>query len=129
MEVEVRFVQGLCINCDGSEVTPKSPLYCSEQCKQAARLVRYVRACRKDGRDADPDVQEAIRMQLAMVLGAGIPSAHGDCQMPRGGPYFKPPTDTARAVAARWISTEPRMIQVLRPPSNTLPAARAIHRT
>jgi integrase len=49
------------------------PLFCSQYCRQAAEVVRYVRGCRRDGRDQLEDVREAIRMRLAMVLGGGYP--------------------------------------------------------
>jgi hypothetical protein len=65
------FTPGLCVNCDSHGVTVRSPLYCSPFCRQAAEVVRYVRACRGDGRWLLPDVKEAIQMRLAMVLGGG----------------------------------------------------------
>ena len=67
------FTAGQCVNCEGPGVTVTSPLYCSSQCRQAAELVRYVRSCRRDGRDLLPDVAEAIQMRTAMVLGGGYP--------------------------------------------------------
>ncbi len=91
-----KFEAGQCANCDSFGVTPKSPLYCSERCSQAAGLVRYIRGCRRDGRDLKADVQEAIRTRMAMVLGGGYPEqarrvptevrrlvfdrAHGHCE-------------------------------------------------
>lgn len=60
-----------CPNCDQLISTPK--LFCSELCKQVAKFIRYVRACRQDGRDQQPDVQEAIQIKLAMILGEGYP--------------------------------------------------------
>lgn len=71
MAVRLHYLPGCCANCDSPEVTVKAPLYCSPQCRQSAELVRYVRACRRDGRDQLPDVDEAIRMRMAMVLGGG----------------------------------------------------------
>jgi 5-methylcytosine-specific restriction endonuclease McrA len=72
--VEVRHYRiGVCANCDSPEITLQTPLFCSQQCRQAAELVRYVRGCRRDGRDQLADVQEAMRMRLAMVLGGGYP--------------------------------------------------------
>ena len=50
-----------------------TPLYCSPRCRQSAELVRYVRARRKEGRESEPDIAEAIRTKLAMVLGGGYP--------------------------------------------------------
>jgi len=64
---------GLCMNCGSSEVTSRSPLYCSIQCRQAAKLVRYVRARRRDGTATRPDIAEAIEMRVATVLGGGYP--------------------------------------------------------
>jgi 5-methylcytosine-specific restriction endonuclease McrA len=64
---------GTCANCDSPGITLQAPLFCSQRCRQAAELVRYVRGCRRDGRDQVADVQEAIRMRLAMVLGGGYP--------------------------------------------------------
>jgi hypothetical protein len=51
---------GTCANCDSLDVTTQTPLFCSQGCRQAAELVRYVRACRRDGRAELPDVREAI---------------------------------------------------------------------
>lgn len=68
------YTPGCCANCGIAEVSIKTPLFCSEHCRQAAQLVRYVRACRSDGRDQLPDVKEAIQMRLAMVLGGGYPN-------------------------------------------------------
>lgn len=68
-----RYLNGTCANCDSRDVTVESPLFCSPRCLQAAQLVRYVRACRRDGRDQRPDVREAINMKRAMILGGGYP--------------------------------------------------------
>jgi 5-methylcytosine-specific restriction endonuclease McrA len=67
------YISGACANCDSLAVTVQTPLFCSQRCRQAAELVRYVRACRRDGRDQLPDVKEAIRTKMAMVLGGGYP--------------------------------------------------------
>jgi 5-methylcytosine-specific restriction endonuclease McrA len=64
---------GTCANCDSPAITPQAPLFCSQRCRQAAELVRYVRGCRRDGRDRLADVREAVRVRLAMVLGGGYP--------------------------------------------------------
>jgi 5-methylcytosine-specific restriction endonuclease McrA len=48
-------------------------MYCSELCQEMAELIRYVRACRGDGRISQPDVKVAIRTKLALVLGGGYP--------------------------------------------------------
>lgn len=65
------FEPGLCANCDSPDVTVKTPLFCSQWCRQVAEFVRYARACHRDGRDQRPDVKEAIKMRAAMVLGGG----------------------------------------------------------
>jgi 5-methylcytosine-specific restriction endonuclease McrA len=58
-----------CQNCD--EPIREALLFCSDVCKQEAKYIRYVRACRQDGRDQQPDVQEAIAIKLAMILAGG----------------------------------------------------------
>jgi len=58
-----------CANC--SHPIEEGKLYCSQLCVQIAELVRYVRRCRVDGRYQEPDVQEAIRIQFALILGEG----------------------------------------------------------
>ena len=65
------FVAGLCINCDQTLVTPKMPLYSSEVCRQTAKVIRYARSCRDDGRIELGDVQEAIQMRVAHILSGG----------------------------------------------------------
>jgi 5-methylcytosine-specific restriction endonuclease McrA len=66
-----QFLVGHCANCDSEEVNISSPLFCSSQCRDAAKLVRYVRAKRADGTYKRADIAEAIQMKLAMVLGGG----------------------------------------------------------
>jgi len=68
-----RFIPGRCANCDSPDVTEKTPLYCTSQCRQMAETIRYIRNCHSDGRDQRPDVQEAIQTRMAMVLGGGYP--------------------------------------------------------
>jgi 5-methylcytosine-specific restriction endonuclease McrA len=46
-------------------------LFCSDLCKDEAELVRYYRACKRDGRIERSDVKEAIGIQLAMILAGG----------------------------------------------------------
>lgn len=60
-----------CPNCD--KLLTEAKLYCSEVCRQEAKFVRYVRSCRSDGRSFQEDVQEAIRIRLAMILSGGYP--------------------------------------------------------
>lgn len=64
---------GKCFNCGSNDVTINAPLYCSPQCRQSAELVRYVRARRRECRDREPEIVEAIRTRMAMVLGGGYP--------------------------------------------------------
>jgi 5-methylcytosine-specific restriction endonuclease McrA len=57
-----------CVNCDQVfVVSGAARLYCSPRCHQDAKLVRYVRACIKDGRMNDPLVREAIRTRFAFA--------------------------------------------------------------
>lgn len=60
-----------CPNCN--EPIKEVVLFCSELCKQEAKFVRYVRACGRDGRDQQSEVQEAIQIKLAMILAGGYP--------------------------------------------------------
>ena len=60
-----------CPNC--GLLLSEALLFCSDVCRQEAEYVRYVRACYRDGRYKRPDVQEAIQIRLAMILGGGYP--------------------------------------------------------
>jgi 5-methylcytosine-specific restriction endonuclease McrA len=60
-----------CPNCDKPISEPK--LFCSELCRDEAKCVRYFRACIADGRFEQADVQEALRIRLALILGGGYP--------------------------------------------------------
>lgn len=51
----------------------ETSLFCSELCKDEAHFVRYFRACVADRRFEREDVQEALRIQLAHILGGGYP--------------------------------------------------------
>jgi len=64
---------GLCANCD-APASVASPLYCSELCKQTAKMIRYTRNKFSEGRSDEPDVMEAIEMKMASVLGGGYPA-------------------------------------------------------
>jgi 5-methylcytosine-specific restriction endonuclease McrA len=67
---------GFCQNCNKEleiEQAKAGKLYCSEKCNQIAGTVRYGRKALKDGRWHSPDVQEAIRMRIAHILGGGYP--------------------------------------------------------
>ena len=57
-----------CVNCGQDFIVSKhATLYCSQRCRQDAKLVRYVRACLKDGRIEDPLVLGAIRTRFAFA--------------------------------------------------------------
>ena len=57
-----------CVNCDQIFVVSKhATLYCSQRCRQDAKLIRYVRACLKDSRTNDPLVLEAIKRRFAFA--------------------------------------------------------------
>lgn len=58
-----------CLNCHAER--PDGKLFCSDSCKVAAKFVRYYRACQADGRIKRPDVQEALDIRLAHILGGG----------------------------------------------------------
>jgi hypothetical protein len=46
-------------------------LFCSEVCRQRADTVRYARRVNRDGRIADPLVQEALRTKMAFAVTDG----------------------------------------------------------
>lgn len=58
-----------CVNCGRKNNDGR--LYCNEVCQQEAEIIRYARRARLDGRINDPDVQEAIKIKIAIVLGGG----------------------------------------------------------
>ena len=60
-----------CPNCD-RQMT-KAALFCSDLCRAEAKYVRYFRACVRDGRFEQQDVQEALQIRLAHILGGGYP--------------------------------------------------------
>jgi len=60
-----------CPNCDTG--LNDASLFCSDLCKDEAKFVRYFRACLRDGRYDQLDVQEALRIRLALILGGGYP--------------------------------------------------------
>jgi 5-methylcytosine-specific restriction endonuclease McrA len=70
LPTQPHFTPGLCANCDCPDLTGKK-LFCSDLCRSTAKLVRYVRSCRNDGRYALPDVREAIQMKVAHVAAGG----------------------------------------------------------
>jgi 5-methylcytosine-specific restriction endonuclease McrA len=54
-------------------VAEGSSLFCSDLCQDEASYVRYFRACISDGRNLQDDVQEALHIKLAHILGGGYP--------------------------------------------------------
>jgi hypothetical protein len=58
-----------CANCGQEMDSPK--LYCEQLCRQEAAWVRYARACNSDGRIDDPEVWEALQIQLAHIISGG----------------------------------------------------------
>jgi len=64
-----------CLNCDrpAPPIKGQPRLYCSEGCAEEAKTIRYVRGCIRDGRIEKQDIQEAVRIRLAMVIGGGYP--------------------------------------------------------
>ena len=59
-----------CANC-GGPVDAAPWMYCSPLCSETASTVRYARGVQRDGRIADPEVQEAVLIHIALVLGGG----------------------------------------------------------
>ncbi|HYR06480.1 MAG TPA: HNH endonuclease [Longimicrobium sp.] len=62
-----------CVSCGSIFESPTARLFCSDLCAEEATLVRYARRCRADGRIHRVDVQEAIDIRMALVLGGGYP--------------------------------------------------------
>ena len=58
-----------CPNCD--KAITKAALFCCDLCRDEAAFVRYFRRCIKDGRFEQPDVQEALQIRFAIILGGG----------------------------------------------------------
>lgn len=64
----------ICFNCGEAPAAPVRPfLFCSELCREEAKLVRYWRAVIRDGRIKRPDVAEALKIRIGLVLGGGYP--------------------------------------------------------
>lgn len=62
-------VEFKCLNCDGTfEALKTAKLFCTTMCRDDAKLVRYFRACRKDGRLERPDVKQAIQIKFGFAL-------------------------------------------------------------
>ena len=68
---------GTCQNCGSvlDDTTKRAgKLFCSEKCQQTASVVRYGRSAKRDGRYyTNPDVREAIRMQINQIISGGYP--------------------------------------------------------
>jgi len=62
----------LCPNCDRPNASPKSP-YCCDECREAAGLVRQVRAGLDDASILDPERQVAFGQVLWHAVGGGRP--------------------------------------------------------
>lgn len=63
---------GLCVNCDAALTDDNQRLYCSALCSEKAKFVRYARNRLRDGRaHTDPDVNYALRIRMAVILGGG----------------------------------------------------------
>jgi 5-methylcytosine-specific restriction endonuclease McrA len=58
-----------CVSCNQIFISTKAKLFCSPPCQQDAKLVRYTRACIRNGRINDPEVWEAINLRFAIALG------------------------------------------------------------
>lgn len=65
------FEHDSCANCSQALPDEQAALFCSQACRQQARLVRYWRAVTRDGRLERPDVAEAIHTRVAFVLAGG----------------------------------------------------------
>ncbi|MCW2904136.1 MAG: endonuclease [Streptosporangiaceae bacterium] len=67
---------GRCANCDATLDHDGRPdrLFCGPRCRSHASDVRYFRRCRRERRDADPLVRQALAVRLAHVVGGGYDS-------------------------------------------------------
>lgn len=66
---------GCCANCDAALEIENQTLFCGEFCRQLADFVRYSRgAIRDPARANDPEVIEAIRVRMAILIGGGYPT-------------------------------------------------------
>lgn len=62
---------GCCANCDAPLDRDRDVLFCSSHCRSYAGDVRYFRRCRREGRDTDPEVAEALHIRLVHLVCAG----------------------------------------------------------
>ena len=65
---------GACVSCD-APLGSAGDLYCSIQCHDIAKVIRYTRATAKDGRLQDPEVVRAIGKKIAHALSGGYDEA------------------------------------------------------
>ena len=64
-----------CANCDAKLEMENQTLFCGEFCRQVADFVRYSRGVTRDpARAKDPEVIEAIRVRMAIIIGGGYPT-------------------------------------------------------
>jgi 5-methylcytosine-specific restriction endonuclease McrA len=64
-----------CANCDAALEMDNQTLFCGEFCRQVADFVRYSRGVLRDpARANDPEVLEAIRVRMAILIGGGYPT-------------------------------------------------------
>jgi 5-methylcytosine-specific restriction endonuclease McrA len=64
-----------CANCDATLELKNQTLFCGQFCRQVADFVRYSRGFTRDTTRAnDPEVIEAIRVRMAILLSGGYPT-------------------------------------------------------
>ena len=69
------FMPDCCANCDAALEMENQTLFCGEFCRQVADFVRYSRGVIRDpARTDDPEVIEAIRVRMAILIGGGYPT-------------------------------------------------------
>jgi 5-methylcytosine-specific restriction endonuclease McrA len=68
---EQRFEADCCANCLERLPDEAEGLYCSEQCSQLAKMIRYWRRVVRDSRIQQPEVREAIQIRVAHILAGG----------------------------------------------------------
>lgn len=62
-----------CANCMTNLPPEIEGLFCSELCRQTAKVIRYWRRISRDGRIDRPDVKDALHMKVAHLLAGGYP--------------------------------------------------------
>lgn len=64
----------VCVGCGEAIPDNRSvKIFCSEQCKQEASYVRYVRRCTSDGRIAEQGIITVLKIRLAHIAQGGYP--------------------------------------------------------